>query len=426
MSRRLVGTYLAALVFLSSVLYVGVRSVRQGPGNDASVFYFATTLLFRGQNPYDQALMRTEWEATRQEGNTRPAPSPFANPPSFVLLVAPIVLFSHAIALHVFSVLNFSCLLVSVYFLDLMIRRKASPATRLVLATWSVMLPPTMKLLAYGQSALLVCAPLIVALYLLRRKSEIWAGFWLALSLAKFTISLPFLAVLILRRRWKAAGTALAVFLGANLALAIPVGVGNIVGSYRDTIASLDGVGGMNDPFSELATETHNIVSAKNFFVLILGKDRAAVQVALLLFTLTFGLLFVYLVLQRRKTAVAALEDPLEIALTTMTAMALAYHRVYDLAALMLVIYALAEYRLDNPAADSTGWKAAMATLFCLSFFVVGTRWSLPFDFVLAKLHLPSSPHFGSVLVIALLAQIIVMIVLASRRSAVAAVATSP
>jgi hypothetical protein len=205
-----------------------------------------------------------------------------------------------------------------------------------------------------------------------------------------------------------------------NLALAVPAGLEDVVTSYRNTLLTLDGINGMNDPFSKLAIEPYNMVNAKSFFVLVLGKDRATVTIALWLFTIACGAMFIYEVWRNRKSEHDALEDPLEIALATMIALALAYHRVYDLAALVFVIYALADYRLRNPTARRAVWVTAMATSFALSFFVVGTRWSLPFDLVLAKLRWPPSPYFGSVFVVALLLEVLLLTALRSTRTSLA------
>jgi hypothetical protein len=409
--------YFAAALLALSIVYVGGRSLSQGSGNDASVFYYGTRLLLRGENPYEPAAMQAEWAATREEGSTRPSPQQFVNPPIVGVLIAPVALFPIETALRLFTLLNFFCLLASVYFLDRMLSEKAPPALRLLLATWVVMLPPAMKAFSYGQSTLLICAPAAVGLYCLRRKREGWAGFWLALSLAKFTITLPFLAVLVLRGRWKAAGVSLAVFSAINLALVLPVGLVTMLTSYRSAIESFERVDGMNDPFSALATEPHNIVSVTRLFMLILGHDRAAVGLAVLILTVVLAPALMLLV-RWRPAPRPALENPLEIALSIMSGLALMYHRVYDLAALMFVIYALVEYRLRHPGRQPVAWKLATGTLFVLSFFVVGAGWSRPFDFVLSKLHLPPSPEFGSILVFALLLQVAIMMVVdASRRS---------
>ncbi len=407
--HRRVATYLAAAVFALSLCYVGGRAMARGAGDDAPIFYFGSRLLFHGGNPYDPAALHAEWEISRRMGNTHPAPVPFVNPPIVALLVAPAVPFDILPALRVYAIYNFFCLLVCVYFLNRSLPEKTPALTRLGLATWVMMLPPVMKVLSYGQSALFVCAPLAIALYCLKRRSDLWGGFWLALSLAKFTITLPFLLVLLIRGRWKPGLASLFVFGAINLAFTLPIGLGTVLTTYRGSIKAVDGVDGINDPFSPLSWDSQSIVSIKRLFILLLGPHRTPVTIAIFVVTLLFGAVFVYL-LRKRPVAEPALDDPLEVAAALMAGLALMYHRIYDLTSLMFVIYALAEYRIRYRHAQPTLWKIAMATLFVLSFFVIGTTWSRPFDFLLALLHLPSSPNFGSVLVFALLVQITIML----------------
>jgi hypothetical protein len=411
--RTRILAYLAGAIFVLSTLYVAGRSLPHQAGNDATVFYFGARLLLRGENAYDPSAMHAEWEASRVMGNTRPEPGPFANPPLTALLVAPIAAFPLSAAMWLYKLLSLGYLAVSVYLLDRTFAESTPMATRFVLATWVVLLPPIMKVLSYGQSALLVCAPLAAALYCAQRRRDAWAGFWLALSLAKFTISLPFVALFALQRRWKLVFASLVSFLGLNLAIAIPVGVTKLVTSYVAALVSFDGVGSMNDPFSPLATDPSNMISAKSFFILLLGKNRASVGLALWAFSAIFAVMFVYVLLRSERKALPPSPDrlsPLEglqVALATMSALALMYHRVYDLAALMFVIYGFAAYRFRSEDRASTTATIAIATLVLLSFFVVGgTGWAKPFDFVLTMLSLPRAAYFGSVFVIALLLQV--------------------
>lgn len=413
---RRIAIYLAAALLAVSMSYVSARALWQGAGRDATTFYFGTRLLLQGDNPYDPARLHAEWERSRLAGNTQTAPPPFVNPPSIGVLVAPAAPFSFAPAMFVFVLLNLTCLFGSVFLLDRMFLAGSSPVTRLLLASWVVLMPPVMKVLSYGQSALLICAPTALALYCLRRRRDLFAGFFLALTFAKFTITLPLLAVLILHGRWKAAISSVVIFGFLNLALVLPFGLGRFLESYRGAIAELDSVNGVNDPLSSLAWEPYNIVSCKRFFFLFFGDDRTTVTLAVWLFTALVVVLFVVLVRKSTKRS-EAFEDPLELGIAIMVGMALMYHRVYDLAVLMFVIYPLVQYRRNNPGVSSTLWKITLGTVFILSFFVVGTGWSKPLDFFLTKLHLLASPNYGAPLVVVLLAELMILSAFNSPRA---------
>jgi hypothetical protein len=408
---------LAALLLGLAIIYVGGRSILQGTGNDASIFYYSARLLFQGENPYDPAQLRTMWENNRSATDNGVPPYPFVNPPSTALLVAPLVPFSIDTFRQLYALLNVACLLLSVFLLDCIFAARAPPAVRLLLATWAILMPPVMKALSYGQSPLLVCAASAAALFFLQRKRDVAAGVCLALAFAKFTLTLPLLGVLLVRGRWKPALVSLGVFGAVNLGFVLPLGLGTTLTTYRAAVASVDGVGGMNDIFSPLSLEPYHIVSLKQFFYLLIGPERGPAELAAMI----AGALFVVgaaWLLYRHRPLRPALEDPLDVALAMMVAMATMYHRVYDLAALMFVIYPLVAYRLENPARRIMSWTFAMGTLFILSFFVVGTRWSLPFDYVLSWLHLPPSTRFGSVLVVVLLIVVGMMMALDGARPA--------
>src|SRR5205807_2620711 len=93
-------------------------------------------------------------------------------------------------------------------------------------------------------------------------------------------------------------------------------------------------------------------------------------------------------------------DHPLEISVTMMGALALFYHRVYDLAALMFVAYGLLDYHFRWPQRQPFAWKVNVGALLLLSYATFNVWPFTLLDAPLAKWGLPPRPYYACVLVV--------------------------
>lgn len=387
-SRRM----LCLLLALAAFVYICVRALRMTGGIDDGLFYYAARLIFTGRTPYDRNLTIAEWQRDGSPAGVAPyyAYSGFVNPPIIALFHLPTLLSPPVWAHHAVALVSLAALFITVFFLLKRASPKWTPEIRLMFVAYAFLLPAVVRTLAFGQSPLLVCAPLAGALYFLARKRDVPAGLLLGLSLAKFTLTLPFLAYVAYHRNSKATLSALGLFLGLNLLMTLPMGPLKMAHDYRALLTAESQPGRSYDPLStDPKFGQDNMVSLKRLLVLVLGPNRPLVERTHTVLAV-LGILALAWVVRPGGKAETTCPRPLEIAALTLAGMLFFYHRDYDMVVLLFVAYGLIEYGLDRPENRTPLWQATLIIGFVSTYIFSGAGLLKKLYELVRALELPS------------------------------------
>ncbi len=177
-----------------------------GPG-DFVTFYTGASLL---RSAHPQQLYDLTAQAILQVSLLRPygwvLPNgllPFVHPPFFAALVIPFTYLPMHIAFLIWNLVSFLLLLASI---KLLLNHQGQRSLRNSLVVLMVVLAffPIFQTLQEGQGSFLVLFGFTLAYLLIKRGSEGWAGFALALGLIKPQLVVVIALVLLFKRRWRA------------------------------------------------------------------------------------------------------------------------------------------------------------------------------------------------------------------------------
>jgi hypothetical protein len=219
--KRKITLTLMALCGGAALLVAVVLHVKD-PSNagraDFRGFYLAGTVLNKG--PRSQ-LYNTDFQLSLRQVLFDPGvPSDvFLHPPFEALLFAPLARLPYTTAYILWDVANLLMLAVCLFLLRPFARHFDRDARLLFTLA---MLYPLISTLGEGQDSMLLLLLYVLAFLHLKKGGDFTAGCALGASLFRFQFTLPFLIVLLARRRWRALVGASAV--GALLA-AISVGL---------------------------------------------------------------------------------------------------------------------------------------------------------------------------------------------------------
>jgi hypothetical protein len=352
------------LLLCWSIVALGRNVARMDGWRDHGLFYYAPRLFLHSRDAYDWDVMKTEWRNDGRPTGIDPGTtmSGYVTPPSMALLTLVPSLAPPRFGYRAVDLWNVAALTVSLIFLLGMARRTWPLEARLLFTAFVLTLPDVFGVLLLGQTTLIICACLCASLYCFTSaRAAAYGGVGIGLALAKFTLALPFLALLAFRRKWRALLVAILVFLGINLAMSIPGGVGKTLAEFRAAMVRENRAGTSYDPISSNATYMPDtLVHGKRLLYLVFGERRALIEALNILLSVFIVAIMIY-VLRARQRSASLIEEPLEIALLTMASLLLFYHRTYDMAALILVGYALVDEGMRGPKRRTTAWVAMVA-----------------------------------------------------------------
>jgi len=142
-------------------------------------------------------------------------------PPSGLVLLWPYATFPWPMARAMWAVSNFIFAGVIIMGLGRLFLQDKPWWWTFLLGCLFIMGTPFRNTIGNGQHALFSLAFLVIALHLLDRNRTFAAGVFLAISLFKYTVTIPFLAYFIMKRRWDT----LLVVAGLHLILTLVLGV---------------------------------------------------------------------------------------------------------------------------------------------------------------------------------------------------------
>jgi len=193
--------WLLGAISLHLVLYWMVRADVVDGLPDFSIFYTAGLIVKRGQahQLYDSKLQQ---EVQREFTADKATPLPYNHPPFEALLYVPLTYFSYLHAYFLWVIINLLLLLQICRSL-----RPYVPTLTGFLPSWPWLMGlgffPCFFALMQAQDSILLLLLYTGTFVFLRSGREFRAGAVLALGLFKFHLVLPFVFILLLRRRWR-------------------------------------------------------------------------------------------------------------------------------------------------------------------------------------------------------------------------------
>lgn len=373
MSQKIILVFLIILTVCATV-YIGIRAVKFTGGKDGRSFYYGSRLLLSGKNPYDNQTIVQAWKDQGSPNGYKPGlpDAPFIVPPIASLLFAPVILLNSPIQGIVFvRVLSVFCGLLMIFLLIKMSSLLWSREISLLFALYALLLPAFLRCIAFTQSTLIISVCLALCLYFISLKHNIWAGVFLGLSLAKFTLTFPILIILLYRRNWTASLGAIITFLTVNLVLFVPIGIKQAISDYKSTLIATSAPNGQNSQYDL------TLVNLQHLILLVFGTHQSIARLATIMLTVAIISLMAYLYKPQQlleikqwanSTTVQSLGHPLDVPVAIMAGLELFYHRYYDLATLIFVAWGLLNYGFRWPERRSTLWKVNIGLLFIVSF----------------------------------------------------------
>ncbi len=180
---------LVLAIFLAIHLHLDTRY-------DFGIFYYAAHMVLDGSR---HALYDVSAQHAFQIQYHRPPDTLFRNPPFALIPILPLAKLPMAVAYSVWTAASFALLFVSLKVLQ--------DETGLFYGNWPVLLSlifaPIMGNFLHGQLSFVVVASYSVAYALWRRGRLTLGGAVLAIATIKFQLVIGFVAVLLLKRRWR-------------------------------------------------------------------------------------------------------------------------------------------------------------------------------------------------------------------------------
>jgi Glycosyltransferase family 87 len=206
----------ALLCFLALCLIVFVAVHQHLESRfDFGVFYFAANMVLDGSRHalYDIAAQR-EFQALFH----RPPETLFRNPPIALVPIVVLARLPMIVAYSIWTAMSLALLVLSLKILE--------GETRIRLGNWPILASlayaPVMACLLHGQFSLLVLASYAMCYAQWRRGRLFPGGVILAIATIKFQLVLGFVAVLVLKRKWRELcgfATGSAMLLAASIAI---------------------------------------------------------------------------------------------------------------------------------------------------------------------------------------------------------------
>jgi hypothetical protein len=201
-SKVLIALFLAGMAMTNAMVFRRAWWQVVAGYPDYSIFYTAGTMLRHGQgsflyNDLAQLDVQRQFAAVAQ---TRSGPLPYNHPPFEAALFVPLTYLSFLRSYELWMALNLGLLGGIVFFLRARIPDlQAIPLWMVALAALASF--PVAYALMQGQDSILLLGVYCLTFVWLRRSRDFEAGAWLGLGLFKFHLILPFVLILLLRRR---------------------------------------------------------------------------------------------------------------------------------------------------------------------------------------------------------------------------------
>jgi hypothetical protein len=219
----------AALVSALTLLLLAVAIGRyvasgDGIGGDFLTDYAGGYLVRTGDGSslYDVEVQETAQQELSPAGDVDDV-NPFVLPPLAAWIFAPMTLMPYRVAHVLFTLVNLSLLASAVWLLREELRAVPAPVRNALLFAFAFSMPAVTNI-SWGQVDLLLVLGALLCWRAMRSGNDVLAGSALCLMLLKPQFAVGILALLVVRRRWRALAPVSVVFPVALIAPAIALG----------------------------------------------------------------------------------------------------------------------------------------------------------------------------------------------------------
>ncbi len=234
--------------------------------------------------------------------------APFTNihPPFDALLFAPLALLPYNLAALLWSALSFALYVWIAITIIGELDIQLAGHWRILLIGMGLCWYPLLMHIALGQLSLLIVGCLIGCWALLRHQRDGWAGVLLGLACLIKLYPALLVLVLLLRRRWRAAGAALGTIAAGGLLTLLLVGPGDVLRYGMQVISQATGEHGLSPVNASLAGVLGRLLSTGPWVTPLVDAPRAASALFVLI---ALGLLTLLARQQTRLAPTAAGDD---------------------------------------------------------------------------------------------------------------------
>jgi hypothetical protein len=257
--RRLAGLFIAGMLWLNLLLFLGLRDGIKRGYPDFTIFYTAGTILRQGlgHQLYSRSVQYAVQESFTGHIPFRLGPLPYNHPPFEAPIFVPLSLLPYQQAFAAWDLLSVAALFGVAWLL------RRSVASLHSLGSWKLVLAsfaffPVFVCLLEGQDSILLVLFCALAFHALKKNADLLAGCWLALAAFKFQFIVPIVLLFVLwKRRRVAVGFAAVAIILALISLGL-VGVESLLHypGYVLQIANNPGLGGVTP---ELLPNLHGL-----------------------------------------------------------------------------------------------------------------------------------------------------------------------
>ena len=295
--------------------------------NDFKPLYVATRVFLQGGNPYEDQLIKKEWQSIKEKENLvddiEPGlPNfPFIHPPGTLIVLSPLGQLKWQTAKYSYFFFNVVITLCSLVLIGKIgnLLDSGKELWLLVLSFFSF--KSSILGLLFGQFFYFSFFFSMMALYCEKNQKNFLSGLFMALGLLKPTIGFPFLIYLLVKKKYDVFIYSTLIFIVLNLVVAIIL-PSSIFGSYLDMTNQSLAAGGRND-YSFQNERFFDLTSIQTvlFFV---TNSRAAVLIS----SIVFGLFLLSLIIVKRDIYLK--NSAYVLIILICSSLLLIYHRTYD------------------------------------------------------------------------------------------------
>jgi alpha-1,2-mannosyltransferase len=360
-TRTLLILFLTGMLSLHLLLAWDASDLVRKGYPDFTIFYSAGKIVRQGLGTklYDEETQYRVQQEFASGVSIRQGPLPYNHPPFEALIFVPLTLLPYFAAFLLWDLMNLGILLA----LPFLLRRHIPLLQRIPIVGWllvSLAFFPVFIALLQGQDILLLLLLFTLAFVSLKRNADFAAGCWLGLGIFRFHLVVPFLLILLLRKRHKA----ILGFLLVALALG---GISIVVVGWRETLAYPGYVWHLEQTMGHRRTIVPGLMpNARGLLDSLLTPNTSTVFRDIVS-VLVSVILMCFAAWEWRATSIAAFD--LGFSLCVIVTVLVGYHAfAYDLSLLILPIALVANHVLEsNPLGDWRG-IALFGPLFLLFF----------------------------------------------------------
>jgi hypothetical protein len=350
--------YLAAMVLIHAVVFWSVKEEIQKGYSDFAIYYCAGSIVRQGlgHQLYDDRTQFRVQQEFAPEVHIRRGPLPYTHPPMEALFFAPFSCLSYFRAFMLWDVLNI-VMLVAMPFLVRPYFPLLQCYSPLLWILASLAFFPIIFALMQGQDAILLLFLYTMAFVSLKNQLPVLAGGFLALGLFKFHLVLPFVFLLLVRRRKRILYGFVPVAIGLAVVSAFVVGVNGLM-SYPRYVLHLEQIMGRG---AIVPAEMPNLRGILDVLP-VPGSYRFPLLVI-------SSLALLILAAWKCRVADHADSSNLNFSLAMVATVLVSYHAMgYDLSMLLLPVFLMSDQLLHE--GRSNGWPAiVIACGIALLFF---------------------------------------------------------